>query len=945
MSGGVDYWLGQLLSLVFYLMTIIVYNRAKKEYVGGKIAAAINLIMVCLVILFFTDFIDYFLLKLVPLGKDTITILKILLKLIAICVLFFGGLRFFTSRSTVSGMDQDTDILVGIHSELPQSQTADSPADNKATVVLEDLSEKKKPRLGRYEILEQIGKGAMGIVYKGRDPKLNRLTAIKTIRFIDEYDEDKAEQIKAQFYREAEVVAKLSHKNIVMMYDVGEDLDLSYLAMEYLKGESLERYTSADNLLPLQQCFDYIIQVCEALHYAHNQGVVHRDIKPGNIMILKGGLAKVMDFGIARAAGGTKTRTGIIKGTPFYMSPEQAKGASITGASDIFSLGVLFYQLLTGKLPFTGENLATIMYQTANVTPEPVTTYQPDLNPAVISILNKALEKNPEMRFGSAQEMADALRKSVGKLKTDDFAQEIDFAGPDYPEGIDRAPGSEAGPEGTIDLSDLEQVLKAEVVTQDKKDVTVVDAAGEVLGADSTEDTALYDDEGETRKGFDLAELREIIAAGRQKSAEPESPPLNGSDVGTDALKRVDAVKTDTSRQIVQTDSFQEDLDETVRQHTSPRGFKNEKRMLPGYAFPVAYAVLALILIAGSYYFFWKSPNADNRLLKIMYYKYFESAELKNKNIQEQQQRLVQEIIKQKMLEKQKLAQVQVDKKTEQEKIESTEEEKRKIQLALAMKKIEAEKKLESERQARLLREQKQEEERLQRIEAEKKEASERIARIAEEKQRALEQRERIEKEMREADLQKELSKVETMVATADTYRRNENYDAAKKQYATALELIEQSAYRVDSRLLQQKVIIQDRLLQEDMIYGPRGYIHYKEAWVSPEEYEILRLKEGYVKFQEEFRDYRTLRKLIRSKTEPLVESYVLSKYSDEAIHKKDIKYQRIHLKENTSEQSNYMVDYTWEVWRFKGIDEGACSVEIVYKVAKDSWELIKGCE
>jgi serine/threonine protein kinase/cbb3-type cytochrome oxidase subunit 3 len=945
MSGGVDYWLGQLLSLVFYLMTIIVYNRAKKEYVGGKIAAAINLIMVCLVILFFTDFIDYFLLKLVPLGKDTITILKILLKLVAICVLFFGGLRFFSSKSTISGMDHDTDILVGIHSELPQSQMAAFPTDNKATVFLTDLSEKKKPRLGRYEILEQIGKGAMGIVYKGRDPKLNRLTAIKTIRFIDEYDEDKAEQIKAQFYREAEVVAKLSHKNIVMMYDVGEDLDLSYLAMEYLEGESLERYTSADNLLPLHQCFDYIIQVCEALHYAHNQGVIHRDIKPGNIMILKGGLIKVMDFGIARAAGGTKTRTGIIKGTPFYMSPEQAKGASITGASDIFSLGVLFYQLLTGKLPFAGENLATIMYQTANVTPEPVTTFQPDLGPAVVSILNKALEKNPEMRFVNAQDMADALRKSVGKLKTDDFTQEIDLAGPVFPVAVDRVPGSEAGPEESIDLSDLEQVLKAEVVTQDKKDVTAVDAVGDVPVADNSEDTVLYDDGDETRKGFDLAELREIIAAGRQKGAEPELAPLNGSDVGTDAFKRVDAVKTDTGRQIVQTDSFQEDLNEAVQQQTSPSGFKNGKKTLPGYAFPLAYAVLALILIAGSYYFFWKSPNADNRLLKIVYYKYFESAELKNKKMQEQQQRLVQEIMKQKMLEKQQLAQVQTIKKTEQEKRESTEEEKKKIQLALAMEKIEAAKKLESERQARLLGEQKQEEERLRRIEAEKKETSERIVRIAEEKQRALEQRERIEKEMREADLQKDLSKVETMVATADTYRRNADYDAAKKQYASALELIEQSAYKVDSRVLQQKVIIQDRLLQEDMVYGPRGYIHYKEAWVSPEKYEILRLKEGYVKFQGEFRDYRTLWKLIRSKTEPLVESYVSSKYSGEAIHKKDIKYQRIHLKENTSKQSTYMVDYKWEVWRFKGVDEGACSVEIAYDVTKDSWGLIKGCE
>lgn len=944
MSGGVDYWLGQLLSLVFYLMTIVVYNRAKKEYVGGKIAAAINLIMVCLVILFFTDFIDYFLLKLVPLGKDTITILKIMLKLTAICVLFFGGLRFFSSRSTIPDMDQDTDMLVGIRSELPQPQTTDLPADNKATVILEELSEKKKPRLGRYEIIEQIGKGAMGIVYKGRDPKLNRLTAIKTIRFIDEYDEDKAEELKTQFYREAEVVAKLSHKNIVMMYDVGEDLDLSYLAMEYLKGESLEQYTSESNLLPLHHCVDYIIQVCEALHYAHNQGVIHRDIKPGNIMILDGGLAKVMDFGIARAAGGTKTRTGIIKGTPFYMSPEQAAGAGITGASDIFSLGVLFYQLLTGQLPFAGENLATIMYQAANVTPEPVTTYQPNLDPGVVSILNKALEKNPEMRFSSAKEMADALRKSAENMKTNDVAGEVDSAGSAVPEAVEGASRSGTVPEETVALSDLEQVLKAEVVTQDKKDMPAGDA-GDVQAVDSTGDTMLSDGEDETRKGFDLAELREIIAAGRQKSLESDLPALDDSGVGAEAFKQVDAVKTDTSRQIVQADLFQEELNEAVQQQTASQGLKDEKRTLPGYALPLAYAVFALILVAGSYYFFWKSPNSDSRLIKLVYYKYFESAELKNKKLQEQQQQLVQEIMKKKMLEKQQLAQVQAEKKAEQEKTESTEEEKKKIQLALAMKKIEAEEKLEAERQARLLKEQKQEEERLRRIEADKKRESERIARIAEEKQRALEQQERIEKEMREADLQKDLSNIETLVALADTYRKNKEYDAAKKQYATALELIEQSVYRVDSRLLQQKVVVQSRLLQEDMVYGPKGYIHYKDAWVSPEEYEKIRFKEGYVKFQGEFRDYRTLRKVIRSKTEPLVESYVLSKYSDEAIHKKDIKYQRIHLEKNTRQQSQYRVDYKWEVWRFKGISEGACSVEIAYDVAKDSWKLIKGCK
>ncbi|MDX2446480.1 MAG: protein kinase [Desulfobacterales bacterium] len=944
MSGGVDYWLGQLLSLVFYLMTIIVYNRAKKEYVGGKIAAAINLIMVCLVILFFTDFIDYFLLKLVPLGKDTIIILKILLKLTAICVLFFGGLRFFASRSTPSVMDRDTDILVGIHSELPQTPVTTAPGGNKATVVIEDLSEKKKPLLGRYEILEQIGKGAMGIVYKGRDPKLNRLTAIKTIRFIDEYDEDKAEQIKKQFYREAEVVAKLSHKNIVKMYDVGEDLDLSYLAMEYLEGESLEQYTTADNLLPLHQCFDYIIQMCEALHYAHTHGVVHRDIKPGNIMILTGGLAKVMDFGIARAAGGTKTRTGIIKGTPFYMSPEQAKGAGITGASDIFSLGVLFYQLLTGKLPFTGENLATIMYQTTNVAPEPVTTYQPDLDPAVVSILDKALEKNAEMRFSSAKEMADALRTSVGKLQTDDHVQEVDVAGPVFPDTGDRVSGSETGLEESIDLSDLEQVLKAEVVTQEEKGVTGIDT-GKPPGERSPGDTVPDNDKNEKRKGFDLSELREIIAAGRQGGTESESPHQTDSGVGMDAFKRVDAVKTDTHLQSAPTNAFQEDLDAVIQPKPAPNEFKGERRALPGYVFPVAYAILALILITGGYYFFWKSPNADNRLLKLVYYKYFESGEQKNKKMEEEQRRRVQEILQQKMTEKQRLAQIQADKKVEQEKKTAIEEEKKNIQMALVTKKMEEQKKLEAERQAIQEQEQNLEKERLLRIEAEKKKEAERIARIAEEKKRVLEQQARIEKETQEAALQKNLSRVNTLVGTADTHRQNKEYNNAKKQYTAALDLIEQSAYRKDSRLLQQKVIIQDKLLQDDMVYGPKGYIHYQGAWVSPGEYEALRLKEGYVKFQGKFRDYRTLRKLIRSKTEPRVESYVLSKYSNETFHKKDIKYQRVTLKNNTSRQSSYVVDYTWEVWRFKGVDEGACSIEIVYDVAKDSWKLVQGCE
>ncbi|MCP3954758.1 MAG: serine/threonine protein kinase, partial [Desulfobacterales bacterium] len=238
------------------------------------------------------------------------------------------------------------------------------------TVVLEEFTDEPadlpddRPALGRYEILGQIGKGAMGVVYKGRDPKLQRLTAIKTIRFGDDFDEDQVDKIKKQFYREAELVAKLSHPNIVAIYDVGEDLDLSYLAMEYLEGESLERYTRAADRLSVGQCIQVLIQVCDALAYAHSRDIVHRDIKPANIMLLKNGVVKVTDFGVARSTVGSQTRTGVVKGTPYYMSPEQAKGEKVTGISDIFSLGVVFYQLLTGRLPFTGENLAAIMYQT-----------------------------------------------------------------------------------------------------------------------------------------------------------------------------------------------------------------------------------------------------------------------------------------------------------------------------------------------------------------------------------------------------------------------------------------------------------------------------------------------------------------------------------------------------------------------------------------------------
>lgn len=415
MEANLNYWMAQLLILVFYIMTLVIYSRARNEYIGGKIGNAINLILLFLLVLFLSDIVDYFFIVLVPLAEDTILIIKILLRLIAICVLFFGGLRFFTGRTPPAQVIRQT-VALGTARIKPRAepQVEQTPVID-ATVVVDDKPT-AMPTLGRYEILGQLGRGAMGIVYKGRDPKLNRMTAIKTIRFSDEFDESQVDNIKEHFYREAEVVARLSHTNIVTIYDVGEDLDLSYLAMEYLEGVTLEKFTNKENLLSIKKCIAVIAQVCDALAYAHQHDIIHRDIKPANIMMLKDGSVKVTDFGIARAITSTKTRTGIIKGTPYYMSPEQTQGNELNGQSDVFSLGVVFYQLLTGKLPFYGDNMAAIMYQTTSIEPEPPTTYNPAINKPTLAILKRSLEKSRKDRYPDAGKMGEHLKLLSNKM-------------------------------------------------------------------------------------------------------------------------------------------------------------------------------------------------------------------------------------------------------------------------------------------------------------------------------------------------------------------------------------------------------------------------------------------------------------------------------------------------------------------------------------------------
>jgi len=284
----------------------------------------------------------------------------------------------------------------------------------------QDLSEsflRSRKSVGRYQIIENLGRGTTGLVYKGMDPKLNRLVAIKIIRFSDDFDEDMIDEIRERFMREAEIAGKLSHPGIVTIHDVGEDGDLTYMAMEYLEGESLIRYCTRETKLPVTRVLDVAAKVAEALDYAHKQGVIHRDIKPANIMLLHNGNIKVTDFGIAKAMSSTRTKTGVILGTPNYMSPEQIMGHKIDARTDIFSLGVLFFQLLTGKLPFHGENLSGLLYHITQGKHPSVRLIESGIPKACEQIIDKALAKNPKDRFRTAGQMARYLTMLLSKIE------------------------------------------------------------------------------------------------------------------------------------------------------------------------------------------------------------------------------------------------------------------------------------------------------------------------------------------------------------------------------------------------------------------------------------------------------------------------------------------------------------------------------------------------
>ncbi|TKS62228.1 MAG: serine/threonine protein kinase [Nitrospira sp.] len=313
-----------------------------------------------------------------------------------------------TRRQRARALSEDEDT--------GQEEETEAPSEPTSTAATLAINSYTPGMLGRYRVLKELGRGAMGLVYLGKDPTIQRFVAIKTMRLDQVDSDDKLQDVKARFFREAESTGRLSHPNIVTIYDAGEENDLGYIAMELIEGTPLKQWARKPNLMPVSEVLLTVATVADALDYAHQQGVVHRDIKPANIMLTKDRVVKVMDFGIAKMASSSKTQTNIVMGTPTYMSPEQIAGKKVDGRSDIFSLGVVLFELLTGQLPFTADNLSAVLFSIAHHPHPAIQTLRPDLPLMVQEIVDRALQKELPHRYRRAEEFASELRACLQSL-------------------------------------------------------------------------------------------------------------------------------------------------------------------------------------------------------------------------------------------------------------------------------------------------------------------------------------------------------------------------------------------------------------------------------------------------------------------------------------------------------------------------------------------------
>ena len=297
-------------------------------------------------------------------------------------------------------------------------------------------------KFGRYKIAKELGRGAMGVVYLAEDEVLQRTVAIKMIALSG--SEQERDTHEARFRQEARAAGKLSHPSIITIYDVGREGDTAFIAMELVEGREL-RELIRDGLVGPAQAIEIAALVADALAFAHQHGIVHRDIKPGNIMVLDDGRIKIMDFGIARLQEPTvKTQTGVLLGSPQYMSPEQISGQSLDGRADVFSLGVVLYEMLTGIKPFDATDLTQVLFWVVNMPAKPPSERRPGMPPVIDFIVARALKKRPEERYATAAELADDLRKALPEMREAEAA-------------LRESGGTEPGVPDTVPLSQEEQ--------------------------------------------------------------------------------------------------------------------------------------------------------------------------------------------------------------------------------------------------------------------------------------------------------------------------------------------------------------------------------------------------------------------------------------------------------------------------------------------------------
>ncbi len=302
----------------------------------------------------------------------------------------------------------------------------------------------EKPMLGRYQVEKELGKGAMGVVYLGKDPKIGRVVAIKTMALSQEFEGDELTDACERFFREAETAGRLQHQNIVTIFDAGEEHDLAYIAMEFLKGKDLVDACKDGQLLPMPRVLSIVARVAEALAYAHRQNVVHRDIKPANIMYeFDSDTVKVTDFGIARITDSSKTKTGLVLGTPSFMSPEQIAGKKVDGRSDLYSLGVMLFQMLAGVLPFRGDSMAELMYKIANEEAPDIRIIRKEISERLANVVALSLSKRSETRYQDGDQFAADLKLVLAELSGAPTTPPPAPSAPGLPPGVVMRPDNE----------------------------------------------------------------------------------------------------------------------------------------------------------------------------------------------------------------------------------------------------------------------------------------------------------------------------------------------------------------------------------------------------------------------------------------------------------------------------------------------------------------------